>query len=184
MRRVMDNNRKRARFHLADEIHERFETMANQKGSVVTSGMNIQSSAVTVQTRPEGLKDPAAQQAGAEPSAQVSRIGSKFASDAYRVSKSPLAVDSGMGAGMATDANPAAVDDMELSREVKRPCYTQITGKGAGATTNERGTAKDAVIPDSPAVREQMAGQKNSKTYDENGKAFKTFPNLDPDCAN
>jgi hypothetical protein len=56
-------------------LTERYKTMASQKGSVVTSGMNIRGGSLSVQLRPEPLKDPRQIQAEALPQAEAGKIG-------------------------------------------------------------------------------------------------------------
>lgn len=55
-----------------------------------------------------------------------------------------------------------------------------------GSTPGDfRSQAAPAVLPNQPGPREQMAGQRDSRNYNENGKAFKSTPTgLDSDQGN
>ncbi len=86
----------------------------------------------------------------------------------------------------ADTGSPAVItgtQNSELRPVVIKPVdFLTITGSYAG---DHRSQAAPAVLPDNPSPREQMAGQRDSRNYNENGKAFKSTPTgLDSDQGN
>ena len=159
MRRVMDNNKKRARYHLADEIYERFETMSTKSPSCVTDSMNIKDTPLQ-RAYLASLEKPAEQQAHAEPTAELSRIGTS--TDKPRVSPTDYPGNN----------NPVS-DNMSVNTTdggaftVKRDSYTQVEGKGVGPSTyrGQGDVAKAAVdkAADNGGVRSTVGQFQTSK---------------------
>ncbi len=65
---------------------------------------------------------------------------------------------------------------------VKPVDFKTITGSYAG---DHRAEASPAQLPNQPNPRQQMEGQRDSRNYNENGKAFKSTPTgLDSEAGN
>jgi hypothetical protein len=181
-RRVMDNNRKRARYHIAD-VYEEFAIMANRQGSCVTSGMNTSKGGLRIQLRPQPLIDPAQQQRMAEE--PVSRVGTS--TDPRPVSPNEKAVDTGTMQGVGTNASDGGnVGAMSVDAKDVSADFGWKPGSHPGDTRSQaQGSTTEVLdkLANGPSPRRQMQGQKNTRDYLEDGKGFKSTPTgLDSDA--
>jgi recombination DNA repair RAD52 pathway protein len=156
-KRIINNTSGRKHFSTlyADALESTAIKLMSKSPSSTTTGMNI---ADTPAQRAylASLANPAQQQAhGEEP---VSRLGSS--SDKSRVAPTSYAGnDNAIVDGMSVNSTDGG------AFTVKRPCYTQVEGKGAGATDNARGTASpaDPLKGNDHNVRETVGQSQSSK---------------------
>lgn len=102
-----------------------------------------------------------------------------------------VAVQNAADAAVAAKGQTPKVNtDLSVLGEASQPVvgpikpvdFKTITGSYAG---DHRAEAAPAVIPAQPSPRQQMEGQRDSKNYNENGKAFKSTPTgLDSESGN
>ena len=129
---------------------------ANQKTSVTTTGLKVGDSEVSrhpTQTDADG---------------NAASDGKQM--PASRYAGKPDSINTGIAASQPSELRPVTV------QPVDRRTIEGSTPGDFCKNVSHSGDAAMAKIANPPGPREGMRGQRNSRSYDENGKSFQNFP--------
>jgi len=152
-RAILQGTRKKFGSLHADYLEEIY--MFNRKGSTTTTGLSVGDS--------EATRTPI--QTDAQPDAASE--GTKM--PASRYAGKPDSINTGIAAEQNSQVRPVTVQPVDRKT---------LEGSTPGDFRKSGDYAKSAMgrITNPPGPREQMRGQQDGKHYNEDGKAFRSFP--------